>query len=102
MATVHQVINGAFARPSRPLFEWRDYVMAVAVGVIFACVAALRLEIGPLEHAALDPVANRGFLFGIFEYLASHLGGLPTVAVVGVLMSLLTLQFTALSQRQSA
>lgn len=76
--------------------------MALAVGVIFACLAALRLGIGPLEHAALDPVANRGFLFGLIEYLASQLGNLPTVALVGIAISLLTLQVSALSNQRGS
>jgi len=92
------MMGGRFAHPARPLFDRRDYGMAVAVGAICACVAALRLGIGPLEHAALDPVANKGFLFGLLEYAASHVGNLPTVAMVGIVVCLVSLQVAALSK----
>ncbi len=98
MATVQSLMGGRFAQPTRPLFDRRDYGMAVVVGSILACVAALRLGVGPLEHAALDPVANRGFLFGLLEYTASHVGNLPTVALVGILVCLVSLQVAALSK----
>jgi hypothetical protein len=98
MATVHP-LNGRFAHPTRPhLLEWGDYLMAVAVGALFAILAALRLGLAPLEHAALDPDQNRRFLFGLFEILAAYMGTLPTVAVVGVVLTLATLQFTVLSK----
>src|SRR5690606_31897297 len=98
MATVQSMMGGRFAHSARPLFDRRDYGMAAVVGAIFACVAALRLGIGPLEHAALDPVANRGFLFGLLEYTASHVGNLPTVALVGILVCLASLQVAALNK----
>ena len=98
MATVHP-LNGRYAHPTRPHpLQWGDYLMALTVGVLFALLAALRLRIGPLEHAALDPVENKRFLFGLFEYLAAYLGAVPTVALVGTALALATLQITFLSK----
>jgi hypothetical protein len=98
MATV-QPLNGRYAHPTRPhLLEWGDYLMALLVGALFALLAALRLGLAPLEHAALDPEQNRRFLFGLFEYLASAMGSLPTVALVGIALTLATLQITVLSK----
>lgn len=98
MATVHP-LNGRYAHPTRPhLLQWGDYLMALTVGALFALLAALRLGVGPLEHAALDPVENKRFLFGLFEYLAGNLGDLPTVLLVGIGLALATLQITFLSK----
>lgn len=94
MATVNSVDRAARTPHLFASLERRDYLAAMAVGLVAAALTGLRLGMLPLQHASLDPHSNRHFLFGIIEHSAATLGNGPTVALAGLLVGVVTLQVT--------